>query len=683
MQSARRKEEQSEMERNGRKRCEKTIAEAANLLKQASDMLLSVKDDDTAEENDSETHQRDVRPRSSSSSSRRPASADGARSWTNSREALPSPSINVISETLSHARSMMETSSSAGLYRRLNKNERLRAAPKSGQQKNAKARSKEGNSAVSRPFEFALISCSATSEDSSDDSNTLSRDMILERGMVTLDEKDNEDKIRGKLVSALDSKYSMIGKHDFEFIKVTQKKISVLQLGRGTEYNFNVVKKLAGQGQLYIRMKEEYQFLIDQEDFDDDVLLTGAFDGYSHDPKALTGERTVSSNPDTRPQHSQAQAEECTVSSAPDVRPSRLDSVEEDNRMIDLPGNNSVASAASNSAFIKILNECPSNLQEPTEILRYMQAKIVTGRQLDATDPSVELAGDTNYITVDRENVLSTTIEELKDITDPRMTFQVQFYGEQAVDSGGPRKEWLQLCQRAIYSKYFEHGLKEHLATDYFYVGQLIAISMLQNGPLPNYLQEDVLTEIFFNDSPSVSQCIKKLHEGLDTLAIRLFTRRFPMMLHLFRSTPKVLTVKMLLYHLKPSFSEEGSNSLIFEKAVYGKLVKYMREVAAGRRVTTMEGILSFVTGASEEPILGFGCQPSIVFTEATFSHVQLPDGQEEPKSQTTPNFFPKSSTCSNTLYLPRGTLHIDLPPDETLFNVYDYAFCNTYFGKM
>ena len=351
-------------------------------------MLPSVKDDDTAEENGSETHQRDVRPRSSSSS-RRPASADGARSWTNSREALPSPSIIVISETLSHARSMMETSSSAGLYRRLNKNERLRAAPKAGQQKNAKARSKEGNSAVSRPFEFALISSCATSEDSSDDSNTLSRDMILERGMVTLDEKDNEDKIRGKLVSALDSKYSMIGKHDFEFIKVTQKKISVLQLGRGTEYNYNVVKKLAGQGQLYIRMKEEYQFLIDQEDIDDDVLLMGAFDGYSHDPKAQTGECTVSSNPDTRP--------------------SRLDSFEEDNRMIDLPGNNSVASAASSSVFIKILNECPSNLQEPTEILRYMQANIVAGRQLDATDPSLELAGDNTYITVDRENVLSTT----------------------------------------------------------------------------------------------------------------------------------------------------------------------------------------------------------------------------------------------------------------------------------
>ena len=41
---------------------------------------------------------------------------------------------------------------------------------------------------------------------------------------------------------------------------------------------YNVVKKLAGQGQLFIRMKEEYQFLIDQEDVYDDVLLIGAFD---------------------------------------------------------------------------------------------------------------------------------------------------------------------------------------------------------------------------------------------------------------------------------------------------------------------------------------------------------------------------------------------------------------------
>ena len=151
------------------------------------------------------------------------------------------------------------------------------------------------------------------------------------------------------------------------------------------------------------------------------------------------------------------------------------------------------------------------------------------------------------------------------------------------------------------------------------------------------------------------------------------------MMLHPRRSKPNAFTVKMLLCHLKPSFSVKGSKCLMFAKAVYSRLFKYMREIAAGRRVTTLDGILSFVTGASEEPILGFRCPPSIVFTEATISHAQPPDLQGEQKSHPSPDFFPKASTCSNTLYLPRGTFNIDLPPDETLFNIYDCSTNSSY----
>ena len=74
------------------------------------------------------------------------------------------------------------------------------------------------------------------------------------------------------------------------------------------------------------------------------------------------------------------------------------------------------------------------------------------------------------------------------------------------------------------------------------------------------------------------------------------------------------MTVPLILYLLKPTLSEEGSNSLKYEKAVYSKFVKYLRDVASGRRVTTLENILEFVTGASEEPLLGFTQQPSIHF---------------------------------------------------------------------
>ena len=45
------------------------------------------------------------------------------------------------------------------------------------------------------------------------------------------------------------------------------------------------------------------------------------------------------------------------------------------------------------------------------------------------------------------------------------------------------------------------------------------------------------------------------------------------------------------------------------------------------------------------------------------------------------PDFLPKAHTCSNTLHLPRGSATLPLPSDENLFNIYDYAFKNTYFG--
>ena len=237
--------------------------------------------------------------------------------------------------------------------------------------------------------------------------------------------------------------------------------------------------------------------------------------------------------------------------------------------------------------FDTVVNEFPSNIAEPTEMLRYLQKKIVRGRPLEVTDPSTDLQGETNFITVDREKILQTTFEELKSVDDPRVTFEVQFYGEQAVDSGGPRREWIRLCNQQIKVKYFDNGIKEHLLEDYFYVGQMVSIALLQNGQLPVYIPEDILQAIFVGK------------------------------LYLLRpSAISTLSVRRLLFLLKPEFSDEGSNALSREKAVYAKFVKYVREVSSGRRVVTLENILEFVTGASEEPLLGFARSPNIHFVE-------------------------------------------------------------------
>ena len=50
---------------------------------------------------------------------------------------------------------------------------------------------------------------------------------------------------------------------------------------------------------------------------------------------------------------------------------------------------------------------------------------------------------------------------------------------------------------------------------------------------------------------------------------------------------------------------------------MYSKFIKYARDVSSGNRVTSLENILEFVTGASEEPPLGFERTPCIQFVIA------------------------------------------------------------------
>ena len=71
---------------------------------------------------------------------------------------------------------------------------------------------------------------------------------------------------------------------------------------------------------------------------------------------------------------------------------------------------------------------------------------------MDIVDDTSPLEGETNFISVDRENILQTTFEELKEIEDPSVTFEVDFYGARAQDSGGPRREWLRLCNEQVKS---------------------------------------------------------------------------------------------------------------------------------------------------------------------------------------------------------------------------------------
>ena len=66
----------------------------------------------------------------------------------------------------------------------------------------------------------------------------------------------------------------------------------------------------------------------------------------------------------------------------------------------------------------------------PVEILRSLQTNMVYGRALDVQDPSTIETGETNFILVNREDLLDTAFDEINSLTDLRKTLEVQFYNE-------------------------------------------------------------------------------------------------------------------------------------------------------------------------------------------------------------------------------------------------------------
>uniref|UniRef100_A0A8W8LKN5 HECT domain-containing protein n=1 Tax=Magallana gigas TaxID=29159 RepID=A0A8W8LKN5_MAGGI len=135
-----------------------------------------------------------------------------------------------------------------------------------------------------------------------------------------------------------------------------------------------------------------------------------------------------------------------------------------------------------------------------------------------------------------------------------------------------------------------------------------------------------------------------------------------PTFIHLF--TPRdrqKITLKLLTSTIKPQFSPEGSNRRQKESKIYAKYVKYLREAASGRRGdVTLAKILRFCTGSEEEPPLGYQIQPTMEFVERQ-------------------SFLPTGNTCINKMQL---TIPVnEEPTEDALFNFFDFAFCNSYFG--
>lgn len=78
---------------------------------------------------------------------------------------------------------------------------------------------------------------------------------------------------------------------------------------------------------------------------------------------------------------------------------------------------------------IRYCNE--NNMENPVDVFkRYIKCILVQGRPLDieAIDSTIE--GETNYVVIDRHNILESSFEEIRALTNLRLTLEVQFYEE-------------------------------------------------------------------------------------------------------------------------------------------------------------------------------------------------------------------------------------------------------------
>ena len=208
---------------------------------------------------------------SSNSSASASSSFANSNTPTNSRTSANSATL---AETLSRTRGMLRESTSLGMFRQLNRQERLRAVSGSSYQQAKPAKEKPRKE--KKATEFALLRC--WDEDELEEPHNLKWDSIIATGMLMLQDDDDESTIRNAIKESLCVKLLSIGANDFDFVKVRHKTVTTLQMGPGTEYNYPVVKKMAGQGLLYVKVKQGYEFAYKTDAESDEELSNSAFD---------------------------------------------------------------------------------------------------------------------------------------------------------------------------------------------------------------------------------------------------------------------------------------------------------------------------------------------------------------------------------------------------------------------
>ena len=104
-------------------------------------------------------------------------------------------------------------------------------------------------------FEFVFVS---TEDCVEKDTMLFSESMVSLRGLIEITTA-NEVEIRRELGQAIRLKCPMVTNDDFEFVRANRRRIT--KPVSCNEYNYQQIKILAGQGCIYIKMKDGFECL--------------------------------------------------------------------------------------------------------------------------------------------------------------------------------------------------------------------------------------------------------------------------------------------------------------------------------------------------------------------------------------------------------------------------------------
>ena len=116
---------------------------------------------------------------------------------------------------------------------------------------------------------------------------------------------------------------------------------------------------------------------------------------------------------------------------------------------------------------------------------------------------------DRARIIVRRSNILTDSFHLLRNGLDVTKYLRVTFVNEPAVDEGGPLREYFRLLLSAIesnssllsgieFSRTPTHNVCELEKMSYFYIGVIIALSLVHGGPAPHFFSPAVADYIVY-----------------------------------------------------------------------------------------------------------------------------------------------------------------------------------------